>query len=259
MSVPKRYGLASLLGSAGAGLMKNPAGQAVADQASNMAQAEEMKRLEEEEKKKKKSGLLGKLGSVGGAVLGSAIPGVGTAVGAGLGSAVGGTAGQAIGGGGIDPTQTLAYGLQGAMGGMAGQQMQGMMGGGQAAAAPAAGMDKAMMPTPGMPTPATGMGPGQPLAGGGQPMPLVPSGATEPMMSGAQQNAAAMNHMGAKDVVTQPRTSFLQNVMDRGGHTAQAMLGGGGMGGMMGGGMMGGMGQQQQPIYDPQTGRYIYR
>lgn len=78
-----------------------------------------LQKEEEEEEKKRKSGLFGKIGSTLGTIAGFAIPGVGPIVGPAIGAALGGTAGNLVGGGGFDPQQSLMYGAQGAMGGLA--------------------------------------------------------------------------------------------------------------------------------------------
>lgn len=128
------YQLASQLGGLSASLA--PAGSNLGELGRNLMssaqsgiQGEATKKEKEAREKEEKGGLFGSIGSalgtVGGAALGSLVPGVGTALGSTLGgtlgSAAGGTLGSAIGGGAMPTGFDLGnWALRGGIGGFTG-------------------------------------------------------------------------------------------------------------------------------------------
>lgn len=127
-------------------------GAGLQGQSSNMAQAAQQGIAEEEAKKKKKSGLFGKLGSIGGGIVGAALApatgGLSLALPA-LGSAAGGTIGEMVGGGTPSFGNALGYGAQGAMGSIMGKGLGALAPAGKSTAeiAANAGMSEALPAT----------------------------------------------------------------------------------------------------------------
>lgn len=98
----------------------------MADTFSTQQQAVALRKQKEAEEKKRKSSLFGSIGSTLGTIAGVALaPVTGgaslaiPALAGAAGGAIGGTVGNLVGGGGFNPQQSLMYGAQGAMGGLA--------------------------------------------------------------------------------------------------------------------------------------------
>lgn len=98
----------------------------MSDTFSTQQQAVALRKQKEAEEKKRKSSLFGSIGSTLGTIAGVALaPVTGgaslaiPALAGAAGGAIGGTVGNLVGGGGFNPQQSLMYGAQGAMGGLA--------------------------------------------------------------------------------------------------------------------------------------------